>query len=122
MDQAGKGAGMTHPADNACDRWAGDMPVDRYSFRAGWDAAVASMQSSKARPTLEQVKAYCKERKNHVDPQAWFDHYSSNGWRVGRNPMKDWQAAVRTWERNSGGAGQSSFQQQRTFREIPACN
>lgn len=51
-------------------------------------------------PTLEDVAAYCRERKNNVDPQRWLDHYTSNGWRVGKNPMKDWKAAVRTWERS----------------------
>ena len=51
-------------------------------------------------PTLEDVTAYCLERKNNVDPQRWLDHYQSNGWRVGKNPMKDWKAAVRTWERS----------------------
>lgn len=51
-------------------------------------------------PTLEEVKAYCKERGNHVDAERWHDYYSSNGWRVGKNPMKDWKAAVRTWERD----------------------
>ena len=52
-------------------------------------------------PTLEEVSEYCKERNNSVDPQRWFDYYSANGWMVGRNKMKDWKAAVRTWERNS---------------------
>ena len=56
------------------------------------------------RPSLAEVQAYCQERalSGHraVDPQAWFDHYEANGWRVGRNAMKDWRAAVRTWERN----------------------
>lgn len=51
------------------------------------------------KPTLEEVKAYCEERRNSVDPQHFIDYYESNGWRVGRNPMKDWKAAVRTWER-----------------------
>lgn len=51
------------------------------------------------RPTLEEVKAYCTERGNKVDPERWFDYYTSNGWKVGKNPMKDWKAAVRTWER-----------------------
>lgn len=51
-------------------------------------------------PTLEDVKAYCKERQNNVDPVRWFDYYTSNGWKVGRNSMKDWKAAVRTWERS----------------------
>ena len=51
-------------------------------------------------PTLDEVREYCNERGNRVDPQRWFDFYVSNGWRVGKNPMKDWRAAVRTWERN----------------------
>lgn len=50
-------------------------------------------------PTLAQVRAYCKERGNKIDPEQWLDHYTSNGWKVGRTPMKDWQAAVRQWER-----------------------
>lgn len=53
------------------------------------------------RPTIEEVAEYCKSRKNNVSPQKWFDYYESNGWRVGRNPMKDWKAAVRTWEQNN---------------------
>lgn len=52
-------------------------------------------------PTLEEVKAYCEERNNNVDPEKWFDHYSSNGWKVGRNPMKDWKSSVRYWERET---------------------
>ena len=52
------------------------------------------------RPTVAEVEAYCRERHNHVDPQKFVDYYIANGWRVGRNPMKDWKAAVRTWERN----------------------
>lgn len=52
-------------------------------------------------PSFEEVSAYCMERKNDVDPQRWMDHYTSNGWMVGRSKMKDWKAAVRTWERNN---------------------
>ena len=51
-------------------------------------------------PTLEEVQAYCQERGNTVDPERFIDYYSSNGWKVGKNPMKDWRAAVRTWEKN----------------------
>jgi hypothetical protein len=50
-------------------------------------------------PTLEEVTAYCNERGNSVDPQRFIDYYTANGWKVGKNPMKDWRAAVRTWER-----------------------
>ena len=58
-------------------------------------------------PTLDDVRTYCLERNNHVDPQRWYDYYSANGWKVGRNPMKDWKAAVRTWERNDKPKAQS---------------
>ena len=51
-------------------------------------------------PTLEEVKTYCAERKNNVDAERFIDYYTSNGWLVGKNKMKDWKAAVRTWERN----------------------
>jgi hypothetical protein len=53
-------------------------------------------------PTLDEVIEYCNQRGKGVDPHKWFDYYKSNGWKVGRNPMKDWKAAVRTWERSNG--------------------
>ena len=53
------------------------------------------------KPTLSEIKEYCIERGNKVDAQHFFDYYESNGWRVGKNSMKNWQAAVRTWEKNS---------------------
>ena len=53
------------------------------------------------KPSLADVQAYCAERGNAVDAQKFVDYYESNGWRVGKNPMKDWRAAVRTWERNN---------------------
>lgn len=51
-------------------------------------------------PTLEEVIDYCEERQNNVDAGKWHDHYTSNGWMVGKTKMKDWKAAVRTWEKN----------------------
>ena len=58
-------------------------------------------------PTVEDVRAYCKERGNAVDPERFVDFYESKGWRVGNQPMKDWKAAVRTWEKRDkeGGNG-----------------
>lgn len=53
------------------------------------------------KPTLEEVQAYCEERHNGVDAERFFNYYESVGWRVGKNPMKDWRAAVRTWERST---------------------
>ena len=51
-------------------------------------------------PTLEMVSRYCTERNNGVDPQKFIDWYEARGWQVGKVKMKDWQAAVRTWEKN----------------------
>jgi hypothetical protein len=52
-------------------------------------------------PTVDQVKAYCRQRRNGVDPERFVDFYASKGWVVGKTKMKDWQAAVRTWEKNT---------------------
>ena len=52
-------------------------------------------------PTLEEVQAYCDERGNNVDAVRFIDYYTANGWKVGKNKMKDWKAAVRTWERST---------------------
>ena len=52
-----------------------------------------------SKPTVEEVKAYCSERKNNVDAEKFCDFYESKGWRVGKEPMKDWKASVRTWEK-----------------------
>lgn len=67
-------------------------------------------------PTVEEVQSYCQERDNKVDAQVFVDFYSSKGWMVGKNKMKDWKAAVRTWERNrkdsggtSGGSSKNSY-------------
>lgn len=59
-------------------------------------------------PALEEVEAYCKERGNKVNAQAWFDHYLSNGWMVGKNKMKDWKATVRYWEHSGYDSGQKT--------------
>jgi len=53
-----------------------------------------------SKPSLIELQSYCLERKNTVDAQRFFDYYESNGWRVGKNPMKDWKASVRTWEKS----------------------
>lgn len=65
-------------------------------------------RSASSRPTLDEVREYCKERGNAVDPEKWFNYYESNGWRVGKNPMRDWRACVRTWEKNGYDTGRGS--------------
>ena len=55
-------------------------------------------------PDVNMVRDYCIERNNSVDPQSFVDFYTAKGWMVGKNKMKDWKAAVRTWERNHTGS------------------
>ena len=56
-----------------------------------------------SKPTVEEVAAYCKERNNNVDPQRFWDFYEAKGWKIGKSPMKDWKACVRTWEKDGQG-------------------
>lgn len=64
-----------------------------------------SSSKSKSKPSFEEISSYCAERKNSIDPQKFLDYYTANGWKVGRNSMKDWRAAVRTWEKNGHSNG-----------------
>ena len=60
------------------------------------------------KPTVLQVRQYCQERGNAVDAQRFCDFYESKGWKVGNTPMKDWQACVRTWERDDANRSNKS--------------
>lgn len=76
------------------------------------DTIVSSKEKSASRfipPTVAEVRAYCQERRNNVDPETFVDFYTGKGWMVGKNKMKDWKAAVRTWEKNRGGPGPGSY-------------
>jgi hypothetical protein len=78
-------------------------------------------------PTVEEVREYCVERKNTVDPEKFVDFYTSKGWKVGKEGMTDWKACIRsTWEKdktNTSGKGSIKVQQStdhaaETFRKI----
>ena len=84
------------------------QPVDEVSTqdRLGKDRIGKDNNKGRTKfvpPTVEEVKAYCLERKNGLDAQAFCDFYESKGWKVGKEPMKDWKAAVRTWENRRKG-------------------
>lgn len=59
-------------------------------------------------PTVDDIKSYCLERGNNVDSERFFNFYQSKGWMVGKNKMKDWKAAIRTWERKDKQEGGTS--------------
>ena len=60
-----------------------------------------------APPSISEVKSYCEERKNTVNAENFIDFYESKGWLIGKNKMKDWRAAVRTWENRDGQKGRT---------------
>ena len=67
------------------------------------------------KPSVQEVADYCRERLNHVDAQTFFDFYEAKGWMIGKEKMRDWKAAVRTWERRD----RASPTQGNAFNNIP---
>lgn len=68
-------------------------------------------------PTIEMVEQYCLEQKLPINPQKFMDYYESNGWRVGKSKMKDWQATVRSWARR-----ESEYNPQPAVQEVKKYN
>lgn len=98
-------------SDNGCQLVASCLPQNRIDKnridkdRLGKYNKGESVRGEKADrfipPDANQVQEYCDSRNNGIDAQTFVDFYTSKGWMVGKNKMKDWKAAVRTWERNS---------------------
>lgn len=72
-------------------------------------------------PAVEDIAAYCEERNNGIDAEKFFDYYERQGWRLSNNkPMKDWQAAVRTWERNERSRANAAEDSKSKGRQVAA--
>lgn len=78
----------------------------------------AKASSAFKKPTHVEVKAYCYERGNTVDHEAFISFYDSNGWKVGKNKMKDWKAAVITWEKRSKNGGHNGKDQRTRAKRV----
>lgn len=79
------------------------IPIPEIQAQAAVAADVPVVQKpvkAFARPTVQEVAAYADEIGSAVDPHAFWNYYESNGWKVGRNAMKDWRATVRRWNAN----------------------
>jgi hypothetical protein len=72
------------------------------------ECGVVTPRTTFVKPTILEIETYCNERNNKVDPQVFFDFYESKGWMVGKNKMKNWQACVRTWEKERGNTNGSA--------------
>lgn len=91
-------ANDSKPIASVCE----PMPNANANANANVNANVKEKGEKKAKrflpPSVSDVAAYCRERNNGIKPQQFVDFYTSKGWKIGKNPMKDWKAAVRTWE------------------------
>lgn len=103
-----KNADGMRPDATACDRNAdecGDDAADAVSVPVSVsvntkeNSPTESKRKAFVPPTVEEVRTYCQERGNAVDPEQFVDFYASKGWKVGSQAMKDWKACVRTWEK-----------------------
>ena len=73
------------------------------------------------KPKIEEIVNYCREGNNSVDASRFFDFYESKGWKVGKNPMKDWRAAVRTWEKeDKARGGANTARDEEFYRKLEA--
>lgn len=122
--QLGEGQSQDNVPDNVQDNVQQELRDKSKEIRVNKQETQQEKEGEKGRkrpparfvpPTVEEVRAYCKERGNNVDPERFHDYYSANGWVQGKGkPIKDWKAAVRTWERNgtqkggNGNAGTST--------------
>lgn len=83
--------------DTGCIHSIDKNSIDKYSIE---EKEIYKEKETKfKKPTLEEVETYCKERGNQVNAERFIDFYESKGWKVGKEPMKDWKACIRTWER-----------------------
>lgn len=74
----------------------------------------------KVPPTVDEVRAYCLERKNGIDPQAFVDFYEARGWKYGQGkPVVDWKACVRTWENRRKQEGGEQSERYFTLADVP---
>lgn len=100
MEDASKANGSIQNGEPIPDNNPVDNPPNKPNENVGRKRPPARFVP----PTVEKVAAYCKERNNGIDAQHFVDYYSANGWVQGKGkPIKDWNAAVRTWERNGNG-------------------
>lgn len=91
-------------SESICKQMQADVPVIQSNTKSNsYSEAILDKQPQTRfkPPTVEEVAEYCRERQNKVDAQRFIDYYTANGWKVGRNSMKDWKAAIRTWEKTS---------------------
>ena len=109
---------LDSPSSRTCDESVNDPSTQ---VRLGKDRLGKDRLDKNIRgftpPSIDEVYAYCTERNNGIDPQHFVDFYEAKGWMVGKNKMKDWKAAVRTWEGRQGNGYSKQHTQQNAGRD-----
>lgn len=105
LGQGGTSHGTSHQSPTTEIEEELEVDIDKEKIKHIVDLPSTPRTKRFISPTLEEVQAYCDERQTGVDANRWFNHYTSNGWKVGKNAMKDWKAAVRTWEQKQTSNG-----------------
>lgn len=91
-----------------CKQMQADVPVIQSNPYPNPNPNPSESNARFAAPSVQEVRAYCESRKNGVDPECFVNFNASKGWMLGKSRMKDWRAAVRTWERRDKLAGGDS--------------
>lgn len=91
-----------------------------YSYIESDSESKLELKSRMSRPTLQEVESYVLEAGLSINPEQFFNYYSANGWRVGRNPMKDWKAAARHWQSREKSYPQKKTKTQETHERALA--
>ena len=95
-----------------------------YNTSSNEESNIVNIGKRFIKPSIEEIRAYCLERGNSVDAETFHDFYESKGWRIGNNPMKDWRAAVRTWEKprenKTTSVARQPFRQRNTTEDLLA--
>lgn len=81
-------------------KWNANGTIQEYNNNNNKRPKKSKAERNVIPPSLEMVTDYCIKRKNRINPQYFIDYYETRDWCVGKNKMKDWQAAIRTWENN----------------------
>ncbi|WP_148043530.1 hypothetical protein [Chryseobacterium sp. G0240] len=85
-----------------------DEPIKTKKESSSKKVAQKKVSEKFTPPSVQVVQDYCNERKNGISGYSFVNFYQSKGWMVGKNKMKDWKAAVRTWEQKNEENGKSN--------------
>ena len=77
----------------------GKDSIDKVSIEESQQVGTPSSSKRFVKPTIEEIKEYCRERKNRIDAENFYNFYESKGWKVGNQPMKNWKSCIITWEK-----------------------